>query len=55
MSLSFAFFFFVPCSDVAVGSYLSLPAYKRKHTTVKKHLLVEEFTVSTSYVCETAR
>lgn len=40
MSLStFApFFFFAPCSDVAVGSYLSLPACKRRQSTVKKHL-----------------
>lgn len=57
MSLStFApFFFFAPCSDVGVGSYLSLPAYKRKHSTVKKHLQSASTAGDMSHICKTAR
>lgn len=45
MSLSFFFFPFfllVPCSDVAVGSYLSLPACKKRQYH-KKHLTVNSY------------
>lgn len=39
MSLSFfPFFFFPPCSDVAVGSYLSLPSCKGRHSIIRNIL-----------------
>lgn len=57
MSLStFApFFFFAPCSDVAVGSYLSLPAYKRRQSTVKKHLHPASSAADMSHIHKIAR
>lgn len=38
MSLSFFPFFFPPCSDVAVGSYLSLPACKGRFSIIRNIL-----------------
>lgn len=55
MSLSFfPFFFFAPCSDVAVGSYLSLPACKWRHSTVRNTLQSTSTVVDMNYAQETA-
>lgn len=42
MSLSFFPFFFPPCSDVAVGSYLSLPACKGRHSIIRNILQIPQ-------------
>jgi len=58
MSFSFfPFFFFAPCSDVAVGSYLSLPACKRKDTVPLETDLTESTSTAVNANCahETAR
>lgn len=55
MSLSFFPFFFPPCSDVAVGSYLSLPACKGRYSIIR-NILQSNFTaVDMNYTPKTAR
>lgn len=56
MSLSFfPFFFFPPCSDVAVGSYLSLPACEGRHSIIRNILQSNSTAADMNYTHKTAR